>query len=70
MKPFVTGDRARCINELQSSLVAGRLYYVTHIDMSRFGVQKLLLLGEPTYWQACRFERVPDPAPRKWPTSP
>lgn len=67
MKPFLAGDRARCVNELMSSLVVGRLYYVQHIEMSAHGVQKLLLLGEPTYWQGCRFERVADPSPRKWP---
>lgn len=64
--PFLVGDRARCVNEAISSLTAGRLYYVSHIEMSRHGVQALHLLGEPTPWQACRFERVANPYPRKW----
>lgn len=70
MKPFVVGDRARVVNDALSSLTLGRLYYVSHIDMSRHGVQSLYLLGEPTPWQACRFERIADPTPRRWPTSP
>lgn len=67
MKPFLVNDRARCVNDALSSLTLGRLYYVEHIEMSPNGVQKLKLLGEPTYWQACRFERVADPCARKWP---
>lgn len=66
--PFSVRDRALCVNDAVSSLTLGRLYYVENIEMTAHGVQSLCLLGEPTPWQACRFERVPDPSPRSWPT--
>ena len=69
MKPFLVGDRARCVNALMSSLTPGALYFVAHIEMTRHGVQALYLIGEPTPWQAVRFERVPDPSARQWPSA-
>lgn len=68
--PFMSGDRARVINDAMSSLTLGRLYYVEHCTMLPDSTQTLQLIGEPTPWNDYRFERVPDPSPRKWPGSP
>jgi hypothetical protein len=67
---FRIGDRASCVNDACSGLILGALYFVEDIEMSAHGVQALKLIGQPHLWQACRFDRVPDPHPRVWPAPP
>lgn len=67
MSVFLAGDRALPRDDRLTCLESGRLYFVERVQMSSNGVQALHLLGSPVPWQASRFQRVPDPSPRRWP---
>lgn len=66
--PFLLNDKAKCMHNGSSTLTLGALYHVCGVEMTRSGEQRLTLTGcGSDGYNACRFVRVPNPAPRKWP---